>query len=69
MPLFSGTRDNHDLYLSLDICQKRGKEYLYAYMEDRLEFYEWEYKSLEEFENSIADCICEDINQTVKTIT
>ena len=66
---FSGTAESYDLYVSLDVIQKRNKTYLYAYMEDRLEWNEWNYKSQDEFENSIVEYICEKINRTIKTIT
>lgn len=66
---FSGTVDNYDLYVSLDIVRKRGKDYLYAYMEDHFEWYEWDYDSQIEFENKIVEHFCEYINRTIKTIT
>jgi len=66
---FSGTIDNYDLYISLDIVKKRGKNYLWAYMEGHFEWYEWEYDSQNEFENEIAEYFYEKINRTIKTIT
>ena len=66
---FSGTIDNYDLYISLDIIKKRGKDYIYAYMGDHFEWYEWEIDSLNEFEDKIAEYFCENINRTIKTIT
>ncbi len=66
---FSGTVDNYDLYISLDVVKKRGKEYLYAYMEDHFEWYEWDYDSQNEFEDKIVEYFCEHINRTIKTIT
>lgn len=66
---FSGTVENYDLYISLDVMKKRGKEYLHAYMEDRLEWYEWEYASQNEFEDEIVAYFCEKINRTIKTVT
>lgn len=66
---FSGTIDNYDLYISLDIIKKRGKDYIYAYMGDHFEWYEWEFDSLNEFEDKIAEYFCENINRTIKTIT
>ena len=66
---FSGTVDNYDLYISLDVVEKRGKEYLYAYMEDHFEWYEWDYDSQSEFEDKIVEYFCTYINRTIKTIT
>lgn len=66
---FSGTADHFDLCLSLDIVKKHGKEYLYAYTEDHSEWYEWDYGSQKEFEDTIAEYFCQYINRTVKTIT
>ena len=66
---FSGTVDNYDLYISLDVVKKRGKEYLYAYMEDHFEWYEWDYDSQSEFEDKIVEFFCTYINRTIKTIT
>ncbi len=66
---FSGTVDNYDLYISLDVIKKRGKDYLYAYMEDHFEWYEWDYDSQNEFEDKIVEYFCEYINRTIKTIT
>ena len=66
---FSGTIDNYDLYISLDTVKKRGKDYLYAYMGDRFEWYEWEFKSQNEFEDKIVEYFCTYINRTIKTIT
>ena len=66
---FSGTVDNYDLYISLDVIKKRGKEYLYAYMEDHFEWYEWDYDSQSEFEDKIVEYFCTYINRTIKTIT
>ena len=66
---FSGTIDNYDLYISLDIVKKRGKDYLYAYMDDHFEWYEWDYGSQNEFEDKIIEYFCENINRTIKTIT
>ena len=66
---FSGTVDDYDLYISLDIVEKRNKEYLYAYMEDHFEWYEYEYKSQNEFEDKIVEYFCTYINRTIKIIT
>ena len=66
---FSGTVDNYDLYISLDVVKKRGKEYLYAYMEDHFEWYEWDYDSQSKFEDKIVEYFCTYINRTIKTIT
>ena len=66
---FSGTIDNYDLYISLDTVKKRGKDYLCAYMEDHFEWYEWDYKSQNEFEEKIVEYFCEYINRTIKTVT
>ena len=66
---FSGTVDNYDLYVSLDVVKKRGKEYLYAYMEEHFEWYEWDYDSQSEFEDKIVEHFCTYINRTIKTIT
>lgn len=66
---FSGTVDNYDLYISLSVVKKRGKEYLYAYMAEHFEWYEWEYASQNEFEDKIVEYFCERINRTIKTIT
>lgn len=66
---FSGTVDNYDLYISLDVVKKRSKEYLYAYMEDHFEWYEWDYDSQNEFEDKIVEYFCTYINRTIKTIT
>ena len=53
----------------LDIVKKRGKDYLYAYMDDHFEWYEWDYASQNEFEDKIVEYFCENINRTIKTIT
>ena len=66
---FSGTIDNYDLYISLDIIKKRGKDYLCAYMNDHFEWYEWDYESQNEFEDKIVEYFCENINRTIKTVT
>ena len=66
---FSGTIDKYDLYISLDIVKKRGKDYLYAYMDDHFEWYEWDYESQNEFEDKIVEYFCKNINRTIKTIT
>ena len=66
---FSGTVDNYDLYISLDVVKKRGKEYLYAYMEDHFEWYEWDYDSQSKFEDKIVEYFCTYINRTIKIIT
>ena len=66
---FSGTIDKYDLYISLDIVKRRGKDYLYAYMDDHFEWYEWDYESQNEFEDKIVEYFCENINRTIKTIT
>ena len=61
--------DNYDLYISLDTAKKRGKDYLYAYIDDHFEWYEWDYESQNEFEDKIVEYFCENINRTIKTIT
>ncbi len=66
---FSGTVDNYDLYISLGVVKKRGKEYLCAYMGDHFEWYEWDYDSQNEFEDEIVKYFCAHINRTIKTIT
>ncbi len=66
---FSGTADNYDLYVSIGVTQKRGRDYLYAYMEDHFEWYEWKYACQDEFENEIADYFCGYMNRTFKTVT
>lgn len=66
---FSGTVDNYDLYIHLDVVQKRGKNFLHAYMRDRFEWYEWEYASQDEFEDELVEYFCGYINRTVKTVT
>jgi hypothetical protein len=66
---FSGTVDHFDLYISLGVRKRRGRDYLYAYMEDHFEWYEWDYASQSEFEDRIVEHFCTYINRTVKTIT
>ncbi|MDD6237208.1 MAG: hypothetical protein PUB00_07485 [Clostridiales bacterium] len=66
---FSGTPDNPDLLLYLDITSAHGKKYLYASMDDRLSWQEWEFNNQDDFENSIVEFICGKINRTIKTIT
>ena len=66
---FSGTADDYDLYISLDVIQKRGNAYLRAYSEDYFEWYEYRYASQAEFEDQIVQYFCQYIGRTVKTIT
>lgn len=66
---FSGTADRYDLYISLDIVKKNGQSYLNAYMEDRLEWNEWEYDTPDDFENAIVEYLCRKMNRTIKTVT
>ena len=66
---FSGTADNYDLYISLDVIKKRGKAYLRAYMADHFEWDESRYASQAEFEDQIVQYFCRYIGRTVKTVT
>jgi hypothetical protein len=66
---FSGSVNDYDLYLSLDVAKRRGRNYLYAYMEDRLEWNGWEFDSQDDFENAIVEYLCTYINRTIKTVT
>lgn len=66
---FSGTEEAYDLYVSVGVYKKGKKEYFSVYMDDHLEWDEFDYDSQEEFEDSIVEFICEKINRTIKTIT
>ena len=66
---FSGTVDDYDLFLSLGVVKKGRQNYLHAYMEDRLEWNEWEFDSQDDFENAIVEYLCTYINRTIKTVT
>ena len=66
---FSGTEENYDLYVSVGVYKKGKKEHFSVYMDDHLEWDDFDYESQEEFEDSIVEFICEKINRTIKTIT
>jgi len=66
---FSGTKDNFDLYFSVSVEKKRGKDYLSVYMDDHFEWKEWDFKSQDDFENAIVEWLCKRINHTIKTVT
>ena len=60
---------NHALQISLGVTKKRKTEYLYVFFEDHFEWFEYDYKSQEDFENAVVEYICEHMNRTIKTIT
>lgn len=66
---FSGSKDYFDLYVSVSVEKKRGKEYLSVYMDDHFEWKEWDFKSQDDFENAIVEYLCKRINRTIKTVT
>lgn len=66
---FSGNKDNPELFFDLDILKSEGKYNLYADIDDEVSWYEWDFKSLEQFENAIVEYIAPLINRTIKTVT
>ena len=66
---FAGTKDNMELMLEICTQKCEGKKYLYASVDDEVSWQEWDFDSLDEFENNIVDYIANRVNRTIKTVT
>lgn len=66
---FGGNADNPKLVLTVTIIIERGGHYLLADLDGRIFWQEWDYVSLEEFEDAIVNHIAPMIGRKVKTVT
>ena len=65
---FSGTKYEPKLMLSLSMVLDNGKHLLLADFDGGSYWQEWDYKSLDEFENAIVNYVAPMINRKVKTV-
>ena len=63
-------KDKDNMELMLEICTQKcdGKKYLYASLDDEVSWQEWDFDSLDEFENNIIEYIVNRVNRTIKTV-
>ncbi len=56
--------------LMLEICTQKcnGKKLLYASIDDEVSWQEWDFNTIDEFENSIIEYIASRVNRTIKTV-
>ena len=66
---FAGSKDNMELMLEICMQKCDGKKYLYASLDDKVSWQEWDFDNLNEFENNIIDHIANRVNRTIKTVT
>ena len=66
---FSGTKDNMELMLQISTQKHERKKYLYASLDDEVSWHEWNFGSIDEFENNIIEYIANRVNRTIKTVT
>lgn len=66
---FAGSKDNMELMLEICTQKNDGKKYLYASIDDKVSWQEWDFDNLDEFENNIIDYIANRVNRTIKTVT
>lgn len=66
---FAGSKDNMELMLEVSTQKCNGKKYLYASVDDEVSWQEWDFNSLDEFENDIIEYLVNRVNRTVKTVT
>ena len=66
---FGGNADNPKLILTVTIIITRGGHYLLADLDGRIFWQEWDYASVDEFENAIVNHIAPMIGRKVKTVT
>lgn len=61
--------ENLELLLIIRIVKVRGKDFLYADIDDEASFQEWDFESTEEFENAIVKYLSPIINRKIKIVT
>lgn len=66
---FGGKPENPKLVLTVTIILERGGHYLLADLDGRIFWQEWDYESVEEFENAIVNHIAPMIGRKIKTVT
>ena len=66
---FGGKPENPKLILTVTVIITRGGHYLLADLDGRIFWQEWDYESIDEFENAIANHIAPMIGRKVKTVT
>ena len=66
---FAGTEENMELMLEICTQKADGKKYLYASVDDEVSWQEWDFDTLNEFENAIIEYIANRVNRTIKTVT
>ena len=66
---FGGKPENPKLILTVTIILERGGHYLLADLDGRIFWQEWDYESVEEFENAIVNHIAPMIGRKIKTVT
>ena len=65
---FAGSMHDPKLFLSLSMVLDNGKHLLLADFDGGTYWQEWDYESLDEFENAISNYIAPMINRKVKTV-
>ncbi len=61
--------ENLELLLTIRIVKVRGKDFLYADIDDEVSFQEWDFENVEDFENAIAKYLTPIINRKIKIVT
>ena len=65
---FAGSKDNMQLMLEISTQKSKGKNFLYASVDDDVSWQEWDFENLSEFENNIIEYISNRVNRTIKTV-
>lgn len=65
---FSGNKENPELILEIYMEKRRKNYYLCALIDDEISYYEYDFKTQEEFENAIVKYIKPLVNNTVKYV-
>lgn len=66
---FAGSKDNMELMLEICTQKSKGKNFLYASIDDEVSWQEWDFDDLSEFENNIIEYIANRVNRTIKTVS
>ncbi|MGM9681753.1 MAG: hypothetical protein ACI3XR_09645 [Eubacteriales bacterium] len=66
---FSGSIQKPELLLTLSTIKTDGKHYLYADLDDEVNWQEGDFANQDEFENAIVEYISPLVNRTIKRVT
>ncbi len=65
---FAGSKDTMELMLEICTQKYEGKKYLYASVDDKFSWQEWNFENYDKFVSNIIEHISNRVNRTIKTV-